>query len=166
MKPLIDSEEVWKPIPSYEGLYEVSDRGNVRSLHVEPRLLKQGCGIYKIVSLWKEGRGRTFSVHSLVARVFLGEPSPGMQVNHLDEDKYNNHSSNLVWATPSDNTKHSSHKMRGELQGGSKLKEEDVREIRRRLSEGCSQSKLAKEYGIHKSSIYAIAARKNWEWLT
>lgn len=159
-------EEVWKPINGYEGLYEVSNTGEVRSLRNGGKNLNQGKGVYNVVSLWKEGVGKTLSVHTIVAKTFLGGQYEGLQVNHKDEDKRNNHVSNLEWLTPSLNTLHSSHKLRGSLQGRSKLGEEDVIEIRKKLEEGVSQSSLASVYGVHKGTISNIACGRNWGWLT
>lgn len=98
-------EEIWKDIRDYEGLYQVSNLGNVRSLrynHTEKiKLLKQGVNKkgYKYVRLFKNGKGKTHIVHRLVAMSFIPNPNNLPIVNHIDECKSNNMVSNLEWCT-------------------------------------------------------------------
>lgn len=114
--------EQWRPIPGYEGHYEVSDHGRVRSIdrkvshaasgHItlKGRMLKPAKGKrgYFHVNLTKERRGKTFTVHRLVALAFIGEPPfAGADCCHWDDDKENNHVSNLRWGTRSDNVQDS-----------------------------------------------------------
>ena len=109
--------EVWKPIPSYEGLYEVSNFGNVRSLDrlrtrkvLKGRILKQNfCNSgYLHVNLSKRGNHKTIMVHRIVAKVFVDndDEKKKIAVNHIDGNKTNNNASNLEWCTYSDNQKH------------------------------------------------------------
>ena len=96
--------EIWKDIPGYEGKYEVSNLGNVRSLNYnrsgEPKLLKQGnVNGYKVVILYKDGKKKTCNVHRLVAMTFIPNPDNLPIVNHKDEDKSNNNVNNLEWCT-------------------------------------------------------------------
>lgn len=94
--------ENWKPIADYEGLYEISDLGQVRSLyHDECRIIKQSVGSrgYKLVSLCKDGKQKTVNVHRLVAIAFVPNPDSLPCVNHIDEDKKNNAASNLEWCS-------------------------------------------------------------------
>ena len=90
--------EEWKEIPGYEGLYEVSNTGNVKSLIknniIKGFINKKG---YIQVSLSKNGIIKKFSVHRLVAQAFLQNPYNLPQVNHRDEDKINNNVDNLEW---------------------------------------------------------------------
>lgn len=101
--------EEWKPIPGYEGLYEVSNEGRVRSLNYhregEVKGLKAGKarGDYLRVQLYKDGKGKNRPVHRLVYEAFNGPIPPGMQINHLDEVKTNNWLGNLEVCTPSEN---------------------------------------------------------------
>lgn len=104
--------EHWKSIKGYEGLYEVSDLGNVRSLS-RGNVLKpvQRAHGYLGVMLYGKGghkkRGfKTFSVHRLVAEAFIPNPDNLPEVNHLDEDKQNNRADNLEWATHIDNSRY------------------------------------------------------------
>lgn len=103
--------EVWKPIVDYEGLYEVSNFGNVRSLkdrnnYDRIKLLTQyKCGYnnrtpYKNVHLYNRTGGRqTFKVHRLVATAFIPNPDNLPCVNHKDENTFNNSVDNLEWCT-------------------------------------------------------------------
>lgn len=101
--------ETWKEIKNYEGLYEITCNGVIKSL---PKKLPNGGfrkekliklildknGYYR-VRLWKNGKVKWFSVHRLVAETFLPNPNNLPCVNHKDENKLNNHVSNLEWCT-------------------------------------------------------------------
>ena len=99
-------EEEWRDILGYEGLYQVSNLGKVRSLkdsHGKNRKLilkertdKDG---YKRVHLFKNGKGKHYGVHRLVAITFIPNPNNLPQVNHIDENKENNTIYNLEWCT-------------------------------------------------------------------
>lgn len=105
-------EKVWKEVPGYEGKYEVSNEGNVRSLNYrgtgQPKILKPiTCGKgYLMVGLCKNGSMRWAKVHRLVALLFVPNPDNKPQVNHLDGVKTNNLASNLEWATGGENLAH------------------------------------------------------------
>lgn len=112
-------QEIWKPIDGYEGLYEVSNHGNVRSLDRyvmdkgNPSLRKgrlisacdNGHG-YKYVTLYKDGKQKHKHVHRLVAEAFVDNPNNLNEVNHLDFDKSNNVSTNLEWCSRQYNMHH------------------------------------------------------------
>lgn len=113
--------EQWRDIPEYEGIYEVSNFGRVRSskdkttksaLHGErkwkQRILKQKTdkGGYKRVSLWKNKISKDFLVHRLVLLAFGSNPDNKPSVNHIDGNPSNNHLDNLEWVTPKENLIH------------------------------------------------------------
>lgn len=102
----ITKMEHWKAIVGYEGLYEVSDQGRVKSLRCgKEKLLKprKVTGGYLQVTLCKEGRGKEMLVHRLVAEAFIPNPNNLETVNHKDEMKTNNAVSNLEWMSPEEN---------------------------------------------------------------
>lgn len=92
-------EENFKDIAGYEGLYQISNLGNVRSLKFgKERILKTGdIKGYLVVGLCKEGVQKNHLVHRLVAEAFIDNPNNLPEVNHKDEDKTNNHVTNLEW---------------------------------------------------------------------
>lgn len=107
--------EAWEPIKGYEGLYEVSNLGKVKSL-VKPgapieRILKYWMSgrkgrRYPYVSLTKGNKKKGFLIHRLVAVAFIPNPLNKPFVNHIDGNKLNNRHSNLEWCTTSENQKH------------------------------------------------------------
>lgn len=101
--------ETWRPIPGYEGHYEASTAGRVRS--VKPGrpnrvLVATRCGYkkkYLTVELWVNTVHRRFEVHSLVGRTYLGPRPDGQETRHLDGESTNNAVSNLTYGTRSEN---------------------------------------------------------------
>ncbi|MCH4169550.1 MAG: NUMOD4 motif-containing HNH endonuclease [Streptococcaceae bacterium] len=114
-------QEKWKDLPGYEGIYQVSNLGNVRTskdkitfskLHGErhwkqrilkPKTDKNG---YKRVSLWKDGKEKTSLVHRLVAIAFLSKINGKDYINHIDGNPSNNNVANLEWCNHHDNLLH------------------------------------------------------------
>lgn len=102
--------ELWKDIPDYEGLYQVSNLGNVRSLNwrntgeIKNMFLKTHNQGYLKVELTKNGKRKTFMVHRLVALCFVKGYQEGYVVNHINKDKTDNRAENLEWCTQSYNT--------------------------------------------------------------
>lgn len=109
----MDRDEKWLPIPGYEGIYEVSDLGRVRSLDRinaknafqkgKPKKPTVGSHGYLLVYLYKFGKGTTRSVHSLVLETFKGPAPKGYQGCHWNGDRADARLENLRWATPSEN---------------------------------------------------------------
>lgn len=97
--------EVWKDIVGYEGLYQVSNTGEVISLNYnnngKEKKLRKGINEngYEHVRLYKNGKGKTYRVNRLVAMGFIPNPNNYPEVNHIDENKVNNSINNLEWCT-------------------------------------------------------------------
>lgn len=93
--------EIWKDIPGYEGLYQVSNLGRVKSFHgrtEREKILQPYCKKkYAQVLLIKDKRRKLALIHRLVAEAFLPNPDGKPQVNHKDENKQNNSVDNLEW---------------------------------------------------------------------
>jgi hypothetical protein len=115
--------EIWKDVKGYEGIYQVSNLGNVKRLPYSQTMtwLKTECerhyngnvltpskkdGKYQVVQLSKDGKSKQFYVHRIVASAFIGEIPRGLSVNHIDKDIDNNRSDNLEIVTYRDNTIH------------------------------------------------------------
>jgi len=99
--------EVWKDIPNYEGLYQVSNMGNVKSLYFNKekvlKKLENNRG-YLYCNLTKNGIKRKFYIHRLVGITFVNNLENKPFINHIDCNPKNNHVENLEWCTPQENT--------------------------------------------------------------
>jgi UDP-N-acetylglucosamine 2-epimerase (non-hydrolysing) len=170
------SSEVWGGVVEYEGLYEVSNMGHVRSRNrldsfgnyrrgKEMYLTKKR---YAHTMLCKDGVRKTFNVHRLVANTFISNVGNKPFVNHKNGKGLDNRAENLEWVTASENTKHAyeigliSHE--GENHNLAKLSTEDVLEIRRLYEEeGLLLSQIAALYDICFQHVGAIVNRKKWK---
>lgn len=175
--------EEWKGIPGYEGSYQVSDQGRVRSLdrvvtrgglEVNYRgrllsLISRSTSGYLECTIYIAGNGRTFLVHRLVMLAFVGKCPTGMYVCHNDGNPQNNRLGNLRYDTPkmnqADRVLHGT-RIVGERHGRSKLTEDDVRRIRLRLANGESKGGIAGDFGVCRTQISNIGSGKAWSHLT
>ncbi len=174
--------EVWKDIPGYEGFYQASSLGRIRSLDrtvkykdgregfVFGRILKSSPGThgYPMVDVSRDGKRRHVGIHILVALTFHGPKPPDLEVCHRDGNRLNAAKDNLRYDTRSNNqmdrVEHGTHN-RGEQNGGCKLREDDVVEIRRLLKTGKTQREIASQFGIAQQTVYAIGRGLRWSWL-
>ena len=116
------TEEVWRDVKGYEGLYQVSDQGRAKSLErkdrfgrtVKERILKPAVTQdgYLKVTLWAGGKPKTLRVHRLVCEAFYDNPDNKSDVNHINEDKTDNRACNLEWCTRRENNNHGTHNER------------------------------------------------------
>lgn len=153
--------EKWLPVVGYEGLYEVSDRGSVRTVarmadgvrrRIYGRLLRTPVNShgYPAVTLRRDGESKLLQVHRLVAIAFIGQPPAAHEVAHNDGTRTNNHVSNLRWATRPENIADKT--MHGT--NFRKLTPSDVLEIRRLGQSGTlTQQRIAEQFGIERSTV-------------
>lgn len=170
----------WKEIKGYEGYYEVSTEGKIRSVN---RTIKKGevfisrksqemktflTNGYERVSLNKEGKRKKFMVHRLVAETFIPNPENKKEVNHKDANKLNNSVGNLEWVTKLENMRHAEdnnliRRTKGTQRYNSKLNEDLVRELRKRFKEGETCHSLAKEIGVNEKTIRTACLGITWK---
>lgn len=156
--------EVWKDIAGYEGLYQVSDMGRVRSCKrlvshpkggkkvVNPRVLKpSNVHGYPSVILCTNGTIKRFSVHRLVAIAFLDNPMNLPEVNHLDGNRANPEKTNLEWCSSAENKLHAKHSLGVDYRTAAKRNKRVIRSDGRVF---VSINEAAKESGVPRGCIY------------
>lgn len=158
----------WKPVPGYEGLYQVSSEGKIYSLHgrrsdgsMRGSIDRYG---YRCVLLSKDGKAKRHKVHRLVALAFHGNSRNASHphVAHLNGHKDDNRAENLKWVSPKENTSHKvlhGTNQAGERHPRAKLSNEDVLAIRA-STKSCRA--LARELGLGTSTIIHIRSRRRW----
>jgi hypothetical protein len=168
--------EEWLPVVGYEGFYEVSNWGRVRSLprvipHKHPghtstvpgrirQLILKGGHYLGLTLTDREGKKVNALVHQLVAQAFIGPRPPGRQVDHRDGNKLNNFASNLRYVTAKQNANAGNHERPvrfAENHPYAKLSNADVVEIRRLVLEGMKQKDIAKMFKVRQQHISRIA---------
>lgn len=165
--------ERWRPVVGCEGLYEVSDHGQVRSLRPKgvPLILKpffsekKKSVRYLKVSL-SGNRPRICRVHRLVLAAFHGPCPVGSEGAHLDGHSTNNNSANLAWVTRSENhlmkrTHGTGHA--GEKNPQAKLTWEQADDARARVGAGETTVSVAKDFGVHPATVYLIVKGRTWK---
>jgi hypothetical protein len=162
------TDEQWRAVPGYEGLYEVSNEGRVWSHHKHRLMVPdRNPNGYHYLLLYKDGRRRRFTVHRLVALTFIGPRPERQEVCHQNGLRSDNRLSNLRYDTPHANNleKWGQGTMpHGEQHASAKLTAIAVLEIRR-LAAHFTQVQLAQRYGVSQQVISAIIRRKRWAWL-
>ena len=166
--------EIWRDVVGYEGLYQVSNIGRVKSFYslgerlLTPSSNKSG---YMYVVLTKDGVRKSCKVHTLVARAFLPNPENKPVVHHKDSNRSNNRVENLQWVTHQENTAYAVQKGSYDKEGGcdspfAKLTEEDVRYIRkhyRSRSHEFGSNALARKFGVCKNTILNVVGHITYE---
>lgn len=165
--------EEWKDVVGYEGYYQVSNLGNVRSIDrivdgLNGRRFFKGITLkqnkdnygYCIVSLYKERKPKTCKVHRLVADAFIENVNDKSTINHIDGNKENNSVENLEWLTQEENFQHA-------IKEGlykTKLTDEQVLYIKNKYiphDKEYSRVALANKFGVSKGHIGRIVQGKS-----
>lgn len=176
------TDEIWKPVPGYAGLYEISSLGRVKSVpHVRTvvrhgktiqqdwkgRIMTTGAstGRYPKVNLSNNGKVTTHQVHGLVSSAFIGEKPSALQVCHGDGNKLNPSSDNLRYDTSAGNAAdreaHGTAPI-GEANPNAKLTEKKVIEIRKDLKT-MMQKDVALKHDVPNATVGAINQRRTWK---
>lgn len=177
-------KEIWKDIEGYEGLYQVSNLGRVRSLDRlidakgNSKRFKKGI-IFKFAKTHKgylcatlsNGTSKKIPVHRLVAQTFIPNPMNKPQVNHINGIKTDNRVKNLEWVTGKENVKHAVNNklmygLSGQYNGQAKLTNEQAKQIRKEYvwrSKQHNTNALARKYGVSQHTIYAILYNKRYK---
>lgn len=179
-------QEIWRPALGFDGVYEVSDQGRVRSVDRVTvfsgrwgtvRRKQRGTilkplnhpGGYKRVCFWLDGTYRSAFIHTLVLEAFVGPRPTGMEAAHNDGSKDNNVLSNLRWATPSENQADRERHGTGRVGKGSYIRKrvscDLVLHLRKEFAAGSlSVGELARAFGIPRTTVADIVngrTRKN-----
>lgn len=181
-------DEQWRSVVGFEGIYEVSNLGRVKSLDRHVAVGHEGKGRrlvsgkmlklqrnttgYNVLDLYLASQGefrKPVKVYRLVAEAFIGiAPSSKHVVNHINGIKTDDRPENLEWITQSENMAHAGElglMRHGEQCHLSKLTDAQVLEIRKLSEFGLSQHKLANMFNVNQATVWAILAGKTWKHL-
>lgn len=165
-------DEIWKDIPDYEGIYQVSNLGRVKSFKRNKEIILKLCKDkegYLHVSLYKNKNVKSHTIHRLV--LFSFKPKEYFEncvVNHKDGNKSNNTLDNLEWCTITENNQHACDiglkiGCKGEKNGSTKLKENQIRKIRLDYKNKIfNQTELSKIFNVSITTIGNIVKNKTW----
>lgn len=154
-------EEIWKDVKGYEGIYKISNRGNIKSIDRISKAIRKNKIIsqkfkgqalrpfisttgYFTIKLTKNNNYKSFKIHRLIAIHFIPNPDNKAEVNHIDGNKLNNDINNLEWATHLKNMRHAfstglvditkySNMRVGEKNGNSKLTDSEAKLIKQEI---------------------------------
>ena len=173
-------KEVWKDIPGYEGLYQASNLGRIKSLskklwnghgyfYSKEKILKPGLSSNKeenkrrlMVVLCKDVK-KTWSVHKLIAITFLGEKPEELIICHNDGNHLNNSVDNLRYDSYKENTRDILKHDRTIAK--SKLNIENIINIRKEYSNGVKVKNITKKYNISENTVYNIISKRTYSWV-
>lgn len=173
--------EIWKDVVGYEGIYEVSSIGRVRSVDrfveysdgrrtfTKGKILRHNInGKYKIrmVHLYDGVKRKAISVHRLVAIAFIANPDNKTDVNHIDGNRENNAVNNLEWTTHLENMQHGfRHGLinnTGTNHGNNVYSEIDIQQVVNLLHQGYGNAEIEKITGVSRATVYQIKAKNQW----
>lgn len=186
----MENKENWRPVAGFEGVYEVSDLGRVRSLDrvqeyqrgsLTIKRLHKGRILSPCSSLGYPSvnlRGIQTKLHRIVCVAFHGEPGPNQEVLHKDGSRTNSRADNLRWGTRSENIEdmflHGVIRRRapkktirqpacGEKQHLAKLTGPIVREMRKLAAAGESSASIARQFGVAHKTAWRAIVRQTWK---
>lgn len=174
--------EIWKEVAGYEGLYEVSDQGRVRSMprvlvdclgrrsRWKSKILDGGVtGGYRTIMLCKPNSQYMESVARLVALAFKKNPKNKPEVNHKNGNKLDNSADNLEWSTHQENCAHRQAVLRKCIcqdGPGAVMTNAQVRKMRKiRAETGATYPQIAKMFSLNKITVYAAITGRSWKHL-
>ncbi len=180
MESLVVVQEEWRQIIGFEGRYEISNYGRVKSLVIR---LKCGWKIrklskhrgYNLLTLKKNGKSYRKSCSRMILESFIGTPrNPIMQAAHLNNIPLDNRLKNLKWCTPQENSDHKKifgTELKGSRNGMSTINEDTAIKIYKdslkiNLNKRGSAAVLAKKYNVTRSIIFHIAKKRRWKHVT
>jgi len=176
--------EIWRNVVWYEGIYQISSWGNLKSLNwfyfkcsggskvirpylKEEKYIKPSFHDFGYPQTGLYGNGTKYiTIHKLVAIHFVPNPNNFKQVGHIDNNPANPKWNNLEWGTQKMNIHHAIFSNRwhtGSKNGLAKLTESDIPKIREMLSEGISCYKIASMYSVHDTQIRSIKHNRTWK---
>lgn len=158
----IPGVEQWRPIPGYEGRYEVSDHGQVKSLlHKISFIMKQqtdkwGYRTIKLCPYKRVNQGNGCFVHRLVLLAFVGECPNGMEGSHKNSDTEDNSLSNLLWETQAENAERK--RTNGTWGRGRQrvLSQDQVSTVKKMIDQGIKQLDIAAHMNVHPPTISQV----------
>jgi len=166
-------EEQWKDIDGYNGDYQISNMGRVKSFKkgrefIRKPYLNKNVG-YFYISLYKNNNKKSYRRCRLVAKYFVDNPQNKPDVNHKDGNKQNDYYKNLEWVTPKENMNHAVknglHDVKGSKNPRSKLSKNDVMIIKERLANGETHREIAIDFNVNRKAITKISTGRRWGWL-
>lgn len=174
--------EVWLPVVGYEGFYEISNKGRLKTVKktvrtksngrhprkeriLNPTINQKG---YYHTSLHREASVKWFTIHRLVAQAFIPNPENKPQVNHIDSTPLNNNVENLEWCTHGENMKHGflygRKTQKGEKNNQAKITREIAEKVRELYAEGnLTQWQVGEVFGLARCHIKDITTYKIWK---
>ena len=164
--------EIWADIEDFEGHYQISTFGRIKSFckgTVKIRRLCVDTDGYLYASLFKNGKHTKRKIHRLVAKAFIANPEDKPQINHIDGNKMNNHISNLEWVTSTENNCHAVKiglMKSGEDCRDAKLTNEQVAWCRKVHISGDREfgtNALARKLGVSSSAMYLLLKGKTYK---
>lgn len=176
--------DIWKDIAGFEGYYQISNLGSVRSVdriapdttgswgrlrRLKGKLMKtQLLNGYWVVMLYKDSKYRHARVHRLIAEAFIANPENKPHINHINGLRSDNRIENLEWCSHAENMKHCydiglRKPIRPEQCPTVKISFEIAEQIRKKRQNGTKNVELQKEYGLCKRSITDIVKNRTWK---